>query len=109
LSSGVFRKETKNCPCNGKKREADEYSLSHWFAFKNLKGDLRQPDINRSNKQVGQAQDLRVGLYQDFHSDQAKFMNSFVLFFAQVGEGKAKYGKIVQPSVDYVQNLFIID
>ena len=38
-----------------------------------------------------------------------KFMNSFMLFFAQVGEGKAKYGEIVQPSVDYGKNLFIID
>lgn len=38
-----------------------------------------------------------------------KFMNSFMLFFAQVGEGKVKYGEIVQPSVDYGKNLFIID
>jgi len=38
-----------------------------------------------------------------------KFMNSFMLFFAQVGERQAKYGEIVQPSVDYGKNLFIID
>jgi len=38
-----------------------------------------------------------------------KLKNSFMLFFAQVGEGKAKYGEIVQPSVDYDKKLFIID
>lgn len=38
-----------------------------------------------------------------------KFMDSFMLFFAQVEAGQTKYGEIVQPSVDYGKNLFIID
>jgi hypothetical protein len=32
-----------------------------------------------------------------------------MLFLAQVGEEWANYGEIVQPSVDYGKNLFIID
>lgn len=38
-----------------------------------------------------------------------KLMNSFMLFFGRVGECKVKYGEIMQPSVDYGKNLFIID
>jgi hypothetical protein len=40
---------------------------------------------------------------------RCKFMNSFVLFFAQVGELEVENGEIVQPSVDYGDYLFIID
>jgi hypothetical protein len=40
---------------------------------------------------------------------RCKLMNSFLLFLAQVGEEWANYGEIVQPSVDYGKNLFIID
>jgi hypothetical protein len=32
-----------------------------------------------------------------------------MLFFAQVGAERDNYGEIVQPSVDYDKNLFIID
>ena len=46
---------------------------------------------------------------RNFMQIMGKSMNSFMLYFAQIGEGKTKYVEIMQPSVDYGKNLFIID
>jgi hypothetical protein len=46
---------------------------------------------------------------RNFMQIMGKFMNLFMLYFAQIGEGKAKCDEIMQPSVDYDKNLFIID
>ena len=59
--------------------------------------------------QDSQAQDFRADYIRNFIQVRGKFRNSFVLFFAQVREGEAKYGEFMQPPVDYGENLFIID
>ena len=41
--------------------------------------------------------------------NRVKFVNSVMLFFGLVRVRRAKNGEILQPSVDYGKNLFIID
>jgi hypothetical protein len=58
---------------------------------------------------VAKLRTSRADYIRKFMQIRGKFRNSFMLFLGQVEERNAKNGEIMQPSVDYGKNLFIID